>query len=340
MADSNIQNNTQGNPQNIQSTEIPIPQTQPNNSNVVPPPHSPKRPILFAIGAIVILIIVALVAIVFLSNKKNQTNQTAQPTPKPFQNNTLLATVGEKQITFEDVMNAAKEQYTIQAIDNAVMKTFLNILIEQAILDNEAKKLNITLTEAQIKAETNGNNSEGAYTIAKYNLLKEKIMQRQVKNVTAFTIDYWIPPYIEPQVPEYAIQRAEGAKALNEIETKFRAGESPTVIAKYISDTYPALNEILALNGYIYSKTTNQTYFTTPKIYTFDPEFVGAGAYSAQLYDTLATLKENDVAKIIKTDGSGGIALKVISVERSGYTTYDDFLAAKKKEEVKIINNI
>lgn len=299
-----------------------------------------KRKMGFILGGVVILLVVLISFFVF-SKKTQNVSQKVSPNAK----DTLLVTVGDQKIYKSDVQKAAREQYVSSAIDNSVLQVFLDLLIEQKILDLEAAKLGITVSQAEIDSSIYSKTASGSAKntnlskFARYSVLKDKIMAKQVKSVSAYTIGFWIPPLSYPQKAEYVQKREDGRKALIEAEGKLKAGEKPLDTVKYMYSKYPILGEILSFNGYLMFRRTDESVFEKPAIYTFnqkdleklnDPEF----------YNALQMMKEGEIRRIEKSDQSGGDLIQVVSVNGSGFSNYDDFLATRKKELVKMESNL
>ncbi len=288
----------------------------------VPGRSNKKR---FAIGIIILLI--------FLFAAFGLYSLTRKQVPADI----LLATVGNEKIYKSTVEKVAEEQYVPSAIDNVVLKRFLDVTIERLILNNEAKKLEIVVSDSEISNYLNENKlSEKAKLIAKYTLLKEKIITSQIKNVEAYTVGFWIPPYSYPQEPEFDLQRKEGESALSEIEQKLKAGETASAAASAAYLKYPRLQNILAVNGYLLKTVTEQSLITTPKEYVFSSENAGQ-----IFYDTLFSLRNiGEVRKIQGEDGSGGSVIKLVAINSGMDLGYEDWLNEKKKALVTMHNNL
>lgn len=322
-----------GNAVPVSAPVVPAPQTPSANK----PPMS-KKP-LFLIGGILIFLL--LIGGIFWSLQKGTfplSGTSSQPTPVP---NILLATVGDQKIYRNDVYKIAAEQYVPSAINNAVLKRFLDTAIERAILDITAKQMNITVSDAEVKTYLLASKlSDKSFNISKYMILKNKVMAAQVKNVQAYTIGFWLPPLSSPQKPEYAQERIDGQKALVDISQRLSNAEVPLSVTQYIYTTYPTLQSRLALNGYIFATTQNKSLMAQPKIFTFNASDLSKPYTNNALYDAAAAMIVNEV-RIVQQDpgaGSGGDVIKVSTIQGTGYTNYNDFLQAKKKELAKNYN--
>lgn len=256
--------------------------------------------------------------------------------PKP---DVLLATVGDQKIYKSDVIKAAEEQYVPKAVTNDVLKRFYDIVIERAILDQEAKNLGIVLTANQIKhrisqiSPANSNLQNSLYTITKYDLLKQAVIKKKVISVSGYSVGFYIPPNDYPvQKPEYAMQRIDGEKALIEIEALFKNNQSATTIATAISNKYPSLQNMLSVNGYIWNKSPSNNLVREPKLFIISSFDKNSTVYNKETYETLLTIKPNEIKKILRVNGSGGLVLKAIAVKGEGFKNYKEFINKKESE--------
>jgi hypothetical protein len=178
---------------------------------------------------------------------------------------------------------------------------------------------------------------------AKYLVLKDKVSQAVTKNVKAYSIAFWVTSYDYPQKPEYDLQRADANKALDEIVTGFTTGKKISDIAATIYKKYPRLQDIMGVNGYIYTNKSDptDTIFTQPKnIILKEKNADGTRLIDADNFKALSTIKTGEVKKVIRQDGSSGIVFDAISVSSGTYTSYDDFLADKRKTLVKLYKSL
>lgn len=305
---------------------------------VTPQPAEPqgKKKIFIIGGAILAIIIVGLIG--YFAFQMFSKNNTSLSGPTADQD-VLLATVGNKEIYKSQVVALAREQYEQKAITNEVLQTFFNKLVEWTILDTEAENLGITVTDDEITELAGEGATPSVRQATRYEILKDKIMNAQTTSVEANTIGFWIPSYDYPQEPEYETQRAEVAVALQDIMLKLKEGQTPLQVTEYASTQYPSLPK-LSLNGYIFAKTQDQALMEVPKTYVIgelDPESTSS---DPDLYKALNTVKQGDVVVVMRNDGSGGSVAQIVGVTTGGFATYDEFLAAKTAEWVKIVNPI
>lgn len=286
----------------------------------------------FLIGVLVFLVI-AIPTFLFIIQKRNQTPPDV-----------LLATAGTQKIYKSQVETAAKQQYIPSAIDKKVLQTFLNTLIERAILDQEAKKLGITASQEEIHKNilftTNkGGNKQALSDFVKYSILKDKIMAKETKNVQAYIIGFWIAPFGYPQQPKNEALRVEAKKAFPEAGKMLEEGKPPLDVLQYIADNYPNLKIAVGMNGYNFSRTPNKEVFIQPYTYILDKK-VMEETNSLDFYITMIAMKPGEVKVIIPTDGSGASVIKLVNISQNGFVNYSDFLQVKKKELVTISNNL
>lgn len=313
-----------------QQPQAPLPQPEGRSFHV-------SKKVLIIIG-LAVLVLVSASVFLLTRTKKSPPATTTQA------QDTLLATVGDQNIYRSDVAKAALEQYAPGSVTTEVMKTMYDILIERAILDQEAKRLGIVVSDANatktIPSSTSAAVPTALIKTQKYTLIQQQITQRLTRNVTAYTIGVWIASYEDPQIPIYTQQRADTIKALDEIQAGLQNNISPVTIAEAIYAKYPSIRPRLAVNGYIYEKTQNKDTMITPKAYTINPEQLKAPSADPYLFAELIKIKSGQIVKINRPDGTGGIVVKAVTVTSDGYLTYEEFLAAKKKELVKTVASL
>lgn len=304
----------------------------PNITQIAKPNHTKKIIIISAIILFIILNIGLLIATGIIPSQNLPFVQKPTPTPKP---DVLLATVGDQKIYLSQIETIAKEQYEPSAIDKKVIASFLNTAIERAILDQEAKKLNLTITNQDIDAylqprQPNQINNKIVRENTKYKLIKDTIITRFVTSVNANTISFWVPPYNYPTGKNFEQQRILGKQALEEAKKSIDNGQSALSAAKQIYNKYKILQPILAFNGYLLSKVTNDALLETPKTYT-----KGQTDYD----DALFSGKLNEVKIIIPTDGSGATLIQIVGINNGASSNYDTWYNNRKKALVKTFNN-
>lgn len=308
--------------------------TDPNTPQVVfqVSPGAKIKKILF-----IILPIVTLIIIIFLLNL---TGRLRFP-----EVDKTIAIVGNEKITLSQIKKIASEKYTKKAGTKEFQQVVLDTLIERAVLDQEAKRLQISVSENEIakyigdkafkQPVASSSSSSSLFTDFKYNLLKEKILSKSVESRKAFTISFWTPPNkwtLPPNISESTVkeQRKQGELMLKEAQERLKKGGRVLSVALELSKKYPTVESLIAVNGYILEKTADQTVLNKPVLYIFDQKKAGQ-----LFYDTLFALKQNEVRLLIKDDGSGGWVFQVVNINQGNHLSYADWLKNKKQELVK-----
>lgn len=337
-------NTTQTPPQPVEAPVAPPPPTTP----VVPPPMEVTPPTpddkfgflkskKFIVGIVVALLVIigGLVVLQMVSKKPTTTQVAANP---------VVATVGTKTIYKNDVVAMARQQYNQKNLTNKTLQSTLNSMIERDILDIEAQKLGIKITPlelnnevATIRAQQSGPLTQATTDFARYTLLRNKIMEKQVKNVVTNTVGYWVAPPPAPQLPEYPKQRSDGAKAMALVATLLKNGSTATAAAKVVYANYPSIQPILMVNGYGYQDAQLLPAINNPITYTLTPDFAKE-INNPELVTALTSAKPNEVKSVALADNAGVTILQIVSVNSNGFATYEEFLNARKKELVKIVN--
>lgn len=294
----------------------------------------------FILGGVLILLVL-LISVLAFTKKAPVTPGKVSPNAK----DVLLVTVGDQKIYKSDVQKAAKEQYVSSAIDNNVLQVFLDLLIEQKILDIEASKLGITVTQSEIDNSIYSNTASSSAKstnlnkFIKYSVLKDKIMAKQVKSVSAYVISYWIPPAPYPQEPVFSQQRIDSKKAFKEAKQKLKNNEKVSGVAEYIFDTYPSLQSILVVNGYNYNLTKDKLVFNKPRVYIYNKKEIDSSNNPA-FFDALFGSNQGDIKLVAPVPEVDGSLVQIISVNKDGFISYDQFLESKKKDSLKIISQL
>lgn len=257
---------------------------------------------------------------------------------------TLIATIDNQPVYLTDIQKVALEQYQPDAVDEDALRISYDILTERLILDKAAKDLNIDVSAQEINEALSRSTQPGdkilpiQRTNTRYQLLKNKILRREVESREAYSIGFYIASYDEQQGDDvtddertlFEQQREDGAKALVEMDQRLKEGEIPLTLARDIYNKYPSLQSILAVNGYILKSTANETLMATPKLYDYEQENVGQ-----PFFDAIYTMKLNEIKAVNEDNGSGGYVIYMKTINHANIRTYQDWLAQKKKELVK-----
>src|SRR5258708_495062 len=184
---------------------------------------SSKKNLYIAIAAV---IFVCLAGLAYYS--KNINNQLSNKPP-----DVLLASVGDHKIYLNEVKKETFNDYGRDATDKKSLQQGLDTLIEHSILDNQALKLNLSVSDTEVQQKIAESASPSAImktdsykTTLRYRILKDKIISQILKTRTAYTIDFWIPPlnYPDPLTPaektKYDTMRQIGKTALAEVQQR------------------------------------------------------------------------------------------------------------------------
>ncbi|HRN96253.1 MAG TPA: SurA N-terminal domain-containing protein [Candidatus Levybacteria bacterium] len=303
------------------------------------PPQQPSSFSLFQkykkfmiLGGVVVLI--GILGIVLFTSLKDPAEKEYPPVPSEMDQ--IMAKVGDIQIYKDDVWRAARKQYAGDAIDQEVLILFLNKLIEQTILDIEAKKIGISVSEDEISIASNNATSETLREQFKYQILRNKLMSEQVESVRAYMIGFWVRSLDDPdQQPIFAQQRIDGAKALSEIEVKLKAGEKPIEAARTVYTQYESLKQIWAFNGYLLDKPNDEHVYEVPEQFTFDKDELAA-LDDPEVYAVLQSMPVGSVRRVMRSNGAGGVVIKLEDKTTGEFADYDTFLQTRKNELVTI----
>lgn len=241
----------------------------------------------------------------------------------PFLNkNPLVATFAGEEIYLDNLKQIAGQKFAKDAIDNKVLKLTLDNLIEEKILKQEGKKLNLSVPKDE---------------------LKSKVITNSLDSREAYVISFWVPSndYLntqgvsKDQVDQTLKLRERIKKAIDELEVKVKNKQSMLEAARFIYEKHPELKSRLAFNGYILEKTKNEEVLSAPKLYTYADKSSGAS-----FFEFLFSLKEGEIKKFIAPDGSGGSVVQVVAVHKGINKDYKDWLEEKIKEQVKFYSQL
>ncbi len=303
--------------ENEEKTPLPAENTPVSSneaqSNPVLLGQSKKNKKLLIIVAAIIVVIGLLLVVVFLRRTNNNPSVSGKvPPAEPA--NVLLATVGGKKIYRLDVKNIALEQYLQSAIDSKVMKMFLDIAVERAILDIEAEKLKLAAKQPQEKPADY------------YAKVKEQVIQGTISSINATQIGWWIPPEGYPQKPLYETQRAEGAKAVEDIKAQFANNVETLTILKNTYDKYPSLQSVISINGTRYTGETVAGSLPLEREYDYDKDV----NYFPK-NKLMVGMSEGQIKGQVWEDGSGGVVIKVNKITRGEKIGYRQWLQDRIK---------
>lgn len=302
----------------------------------------PNNSLLFARSLLFWVIVSALIFITGLVYFQSKAQQTKPKTEVLNQTDAIMAEVGKQKIYKSDVEKLAAQTYARDAIDPNVLKIYLDVAIEQALLDNAAKEFSIQIDDEditqRIKSEQKQDNDKNRSDIF-YEILKEKVTTQVVKSRTANVVEYWTPSVSDPEIESEATdqknvtQRQQGRKALELIATQLK--ETPDVLTAtrevLLNNSYRELEEIIAVNGLRIAKVTNENELRKPYIFTIkDQEIMGE-----EFYSSLFNMKQGDIETIFRDEDSAGKLYQVIASSDGEYQSFDEWFEIKEKELVK-----
>jgi hypothetical protein len=286
---------------------------------------------------IVLLLVIGIFIAVFLSQQNQDIQQHASTDAS------LVATVDNAPVTEQDVTTATREQYNDKAINKETLSDTLDTVLENKLIASEAKKKGITVSDQEVaeRAKTLGGSASGQASIrnqARAEILKEKVSQVVTKTRQVESVGFWLPPanYGAPltasEAQTVASQKAQKTAVLTEIKQKFDANEDPLAIAQEIQKKYPLFTPIIAVNGYVVSKTPDTTVMTQPKLYTYQDAFK-TNTFLSQIF----TMNNGEVNIVLTDANAGGVVVKIIDSSDGSYATFDDWLAKNKSSRTKIL---
>lgn len=294
---------------------------------------------------LIILLVVILLAGsalgVYLTQQQQSLNQHAANTATA----DTIATVDNQPITLSDLRTIAKRQYKDSAIDTAALQQTLNDVLVQRLLQNEAKKRGITVSQnevtgqaALISASDSASFPQGVMDAAQEQTLTDKITRAVATTRDAYSIGFWVPPatYNAPMTAQEqqtaAKQRAIRDEVLNAIQQQLTAGTEPLQVAKNILQTYPILSPILSVNGYLLDKNPPEELLTQPVLYDLQPS-----RSKNPFFATLFSMQPGDIKQVIGPSNGGGFVLKVTAATTGQYNSFADWLKANKQNRTHVI---
>lgn len=308
----------------------PNQQNTPQQPYQVPqiPMKKSKKTMIIAGGIIGILVLViGVLSLVVVSRNSgklgnNQSSQTSDP---------LLATVGNQKIYKSTVEKAASEQYDPNSLTNKVIKEYLQVVVERAILGIEADKQGITVTDTDIADYKLKYPAIRNQNTIRFNIIKEKLIAKDVNYVDAFAVGYSIPPLSEEflQTPENVERRALENTVGDVLVQQINAGTTPLDAAQGVFDQYPVLQPVLGVNGNILETVEDTASLEDPRRYFYDKRNQGQ-----PFYEALFNQQPGAAQKHVWEDGAGMMVIQIINAHKSSTDTYKDWINTKKKELV------
>lgn len=284
---------------------------------------------------VILLLLLAIPLTLYLTRQEQDIRQEAA-------NPTVLAQIDGRTISKNELQDKIEKVYK-NSPGSQALQPLIDELIEEKLLQQSAKDLGVGISSTDIREEMN---EQGIVTIDSESplkkeidtdILREKISRKVAKTRDAFTVGFWIPPtsYDVPLTPEQRTlieqQRKDATPALTIIEERMRRGDNPLAIARDVSQQFPSLQSIMAVNGYIIATTQNQSLLQQPMLYEFENSRANV-AYFKKLFET----SSNQVT-VVKETGTndGGSVIRVVGATNGSYNNYKEWLNDQKAKRVK-----
>ncbi len=331
------------------ATSVPPAQTPPATTPQTPSQTPPKNILKllldkkWPIPTLVLFVVIILVIVFFsVSNHDNKNINITNSENKP------IASVGDKPIYLEDLKKVALEKNPASSTDTNAIRLAFAVLTERIILDSEAKKLNVSVSDRETEQRiitiypTPKELSSQEKKELSYNLLKEKIMEKSVESREAYSIRAELPPYSQyrdqyttEQLEFFQQQKDAIDKLLPDVEERLRHADIFLNIAQSVYKEYPDLQAIMEVNEYNMHETKDEKLLKNPKLYFYDRKRTGD-----LFFDTIFALHTQEIKLINHQSNPGGYVIMLKKINNQGIFNYDDWLAAKKKELVKTFISI
>ena len=294
-----------------------------------------KKFLTLAIIFIFILILVPL-AFIFIThpNKLSIQNVMQKTETAALAPTEKLADFNGTPIYVSDLNSLAAEQYRTSNAKNLTpsdLNTLLNVYVERKILDKQNLG-DVSAQTAQIEKTT-----ELTGNAAKYEALREKFTTTSAKSWNAYTINFWLAQEDDLSQASAARQQlsSDVNKALDFAKTEMQKGTSVYNVALQISNNYPSLAKIIAVNALNFDTSATPSTWNIPATFYYDKTNA-----DDPFYKTLYAMTENSpVTKVLNNGNMGGNVIKIIKVNNPDKTlgSYQDLL--KSQESGLVITN-
>ncbi len=281
------------------------------------------------------LVVLAIPITVYTALQQKDTRTKAAVSPE----DTVIMAINGQQITKADIRKVAEEQNDSSAVDQQALLDAKELLEERKILDVAADNYNLTPDPDRVDRFKQDGLSDAE---AKYEALKQQVTLKAVNSSEALSIGFWNPPTsgrVALSAAEQTVatsQLAAGVPALDEIETRMKAGEDTLEIADSILESNPELSSVLAVNGFIFDLLTgiSRAQASYPIIYEW-----GDTSLDDETRNAVFALSQNSVDKTINTtDNRAGSVFRIVNKgNQNGSSTYDAWLTEQKATLVRDI---
>ena len=273
--------------------------------------------------------VIAIPLTVYLVQQQKDTRSRADVTAEE----TVIVTINGQDITRADIRKVAEEDNDPSVVDTQALADALEIIKERKILDATAKAKGITVNPVDVNNQVSQEGITQAQ--ASYEVLRDKVILSEVKSRKVNSVSFWSPPntgitsLTQEEVQTAQSELAAGIPALSEIETKLNAGEKPLDIGQFILNKYPVLSPVLAVNGYILSKTqeVDKQLISSPQIEEF-----GDSNLDPEALNKLFDMQVGDVSTLSNLEtNKGGIVFQLIEKGNdSGVPSYASWLSSQE----------
>jgi len=307
--------------------------------------HSKKFLIL---GIVVVLFIILIpLALIFIAGPLKQKQSTQKVQTSTFQATTKLADFNGAPIYVSTLDKLALEIYRVNEaknLDPISIDNLLNTYVERKILDSQNLG-DISSQSAQFEKNLVLNENQ-----VKYQALRETFTATHFKCWSLYTINFWLPPTNAdgsllngPNPADSNQTNADRLKLVSDVnnaltyaQIEMQQGTSVFNIATQINKNYPSLSAILAINGAIFSKLTDTSFWNSPTTYYYDKTNAGDPFYKT----FYAMTESSPVTKVLNNNNMGGNVIKVIKVNNPNgiLDNYNDWLKSQESG-LKITND-
>lgn len=291
--------------------------------------------------SIIFLLLLALPLTLYVTKQQQDLRQRAAGLPSNSKD--IIAQIDGQAITKSELQEDVAEVFKSAPSDPRALQPLIDELIEKKLLEKVASERRISVNTNDLRKQMN---KQGIITMdsdsplqdeVKTEVLKEKVTRQVAKTRDAFTVGFWIPPehydgpLTEAQKTLVQRQRADASQALSIIEQKIRQGEDPLAVAREVSNQFPSLQSIMAVNGYLIATTKNDELFRQPFLYEFDRKRANV-EYFKKLFEANS---QQVMVVLDPATNAGGNVVKIVGVTNGSYDNYAEWLADQKVKRVK-----
>lgn len=280
----------------------------------------PYKKTITGIGLFMFLVLLVPLT-VFLVRQQQTTGSSAAEIP--------IATYNGVSIFKSDLSNLAAESYSKspENLNAAQLKSLLNTYVEQKILDSQ--------NLGDISKELATAQSQGFIgSSAKYEALKQKLIETRFKSWKLYSIDFWLPQQDDLSKADSKRQQesADVKGALDFAKAQMEKGVSVYDIAGQIKQKFSSIYNILGVNSYQFKDSSDPSAWDTPTTYYYAKD-----NKDTTFYKTLYGMNEQSpVTEILSEANMGGSVIKIVKVNNPDGITdnYEDWLSSQESSFV------